>query len=66
VCVEQLTERELTILRLLPTHLTYQQIGSQLHLSVNTVKFGVKAFYRKLGLTSRYDAVEAARLHHLI
>jgi LuxR family maltose regulon positive regulatory protein len=55
-----LTPRELTILRLLPTHLSYAEIGTQLYLSVNTVKTNLKSLYRKLGVASRSEAVEAA------
>ena len=56
-----LTPREQTILDLLPTHLNYGQIGHELFVSVNTVKSNVKSIYRKLGVTSRYEAVAAAR-----
>ena len=57
---EALTSRELTILELLPTHLSYGEIGVRLHLSINTVKSNIKSIYRKLGVTTRSDAVEAA------
>ena len=56
-----LTPREQTIIDLLPTHLNYGQIGNELFLSVNTVKSNVKSIYRKLGVTSRYEAVATAR-----
>jgi LuxR family maltose regulon positive regulatory protein len=64
--VEPLTERERTLLGLLPTHLSYAQMGEQLHLSVNTVKTYLKAVYRKLDVGSRADAVEAARRAGLV
>jgi len=57
---EPLTRRELTILELLPTHLSYAQIGGRLHLSINTVKGNLKSIYRKLDVGSRTDAVDAA------
>jgi LuxR family maltose regulon positive regulatory protein len=66
VDAEQLTARELTILALLPSHLSYSQIGRELHLSVNTVKSNLKSIYRKLAVTNRSDAVDIAREAHLI
>ena len=64
--VEPLTARERTILELLPTHLSYSMIGEQLYVSVNTVKSNVKAIYRKLGVTTRAEAVAVARAASLI
>jgi LuxR family maltose regulon positive regulatory protein len=58
---DPLTERELEILRLLPTRLTQREIGSELYVSLNTVKTHTKNIFRKLGATSREDAVERAR-----
>ncbi|HMJ74641.1 MAG TPA: LuxR C-terminal-related transcriptional regulator, partial [Iamia sp.] len=58
--LEPLTPRELTLLELLPTHLSYAEIGDRLFLSVNTIKSNLKAIYRKLDVTSRTDAVETA------
>lgn len=63
---ERLTSRELTILELLPTHLSYAQIAERLFLSVNTVKSNLKAVYRKLGVNTRSDAVVAGRLAGLL
>ena len=60
VQVEPLTARELSLLELLPTHLSYAQIGARTYLSVNTVKSNLKGLYRKLGVGSRADAVEVA------
>jgi LuxR family transcriptional regulator, maltose regulon positive regulatory protein len=56
-----LTERELAVLRLLPTPLSTREIGRQLHVSVNTVRSQVQAIYRKLQVTSRAEAVAEAR-----
>jgi LuxR family maltose regulon positive regulatory protein len=64
--LEPLTPRELTILRLLPTHLSYADIGQRLYLSVNTVKSNLKAIYRKLAVGSRAEAVEAATALELL
>jgi LuxR family maltose regulon positive regulatory protein len=54
---EELTDRELAILRALRGPLTAREIGGQLYLSVNTVKGYSKSLYRKLGVVSRPDAV---------
>jgi LuxR family maltose regulon positive regulatory protein len=59
--IEALTPRELTIVELLPTHLSYVQIGEQLFVSVNTVKSNLKSIYRKLGVGNRFEAVAMAR-----
>ena len=59
--VEPLTYRELEVLRLLPTHRTLAEIGEELYVSVNTVKYHVKAIYRKLGAENRADAVTIAK-----
>jgi LuxR family maltose regulon positive regulatory protein len=58
---EPLTERELAVLRLLPTHLSALEIGRELYVSVNTVRTHVQAVYRKLGVASRAEAVAQAR-----
>lgn len=54
---ETLTDRELAVLQLLPTMMTNPQIADELCVSVNTVKAHLKSLYRKLGATSRRDAV---------
>src|SRR5829696_4422268 len=58
---EPLTARELTIIALLPTHLSYAGIGEELYLSINTVKGNLKTIYRKLGVSSRVEAVDMAK-----
>jgi LuxR family maltose regulon positive regulatory protein len=58
---EALTERELTVLRFLGSGLTEREIARELFLSFNTVHSHVKSLYRKLGVSSRADAVERAR-----
>jgi LuxR family maltose regulon positive regulatory protein len=56
-----LTDRELAVLRLLPSKLSLREIGSALYVSLNTVKSHSKGIYRKLGASSREEAVERAR-----
>jgi LuxR family transcriptional regulator, maltose regulon positive regulatory protein len=59
--VEQLTERELAVLRYLPTKLSQREISTELYVSLNTVKTHTSAIYRKLGVGDRKSAVRAAR-----
>ena len=56
-----LTERELAVLRLLPTRLSTREIGRELYVSPNTVRSHVQAIYRKLQVGSRAEAVTHAR-----
>jgi LuxR family maltose regulon positive regulatory protein len=66
VLVEQLTDRELSILRMLPGTASQREIGSALFLSINTVKGYAKSLYRKLDVTTRQEAVERGRALSLI
>jgi LuxR family maltose regulon positive regulatory protein len=56
------------VLRLLPTNLSAPEIARHLFLSVHTVRAHQKHVYQKLGVHSRTEAVERARvlglLHH--
>ncbi len=61
-----LSERELEVLRNLAKGLTYEEIGRQLFLSLNTVQFHVKNIYRKLLVNKRVQAIEKAREMNLI
>lgn len=56
-----LTDRELAVLRLLPTRLTQQEIAQELYVSVNTVRTHIQGIYRKLGVASRQEAITHAR-----
>jgi LuxR family maltose regulon positive regulatory protein len=58
---EPLTERELRILRYLPTMLSNAEIGAEVFVSLNTVKTHLRSIYRKLGVGGRAQAVERAR-----
>jgi DNA-binding CsgD family transcriptional regulator len=54
----QLTERELEVLRLLDGDLPVSELGKLLFVSPNTIRSHVKSIYRKLGVSSRKEAVE--------
>ncbi|HEY5169963.1 MAG TPA: LuxR C-terminal-related transcriptional regulator, partial [Thermoleophilia bacterium] len=57
---DPLTTAERRILDLLPTQLTAGQMATRLFLTENTVKSHLSHIYRKLGVTTRTDAVETA------
>jgi LuxR family transcriptional regulator, maltose regulon positive regulatory protein len=63
VLAEDLTGRELAVLRALAGPPSAREIGAELYLSINTVKGYTKSLYRKLGVVTRADAV--ARGHEL-
>lgn len=52
-----LTSSELAVLRFLPSHMTNQEIAESLFLSINTVKTHLRSVYRKLGVTTRRQAI---------
>jgi LuxR family maltose regulon positive regulatory protein len=53
-----LTTAELRLLPLLATHLTFREIGQRLYVSQHTVKTQAMSIYRKLGASSRGQAVQ--------
>jgi len=56
-----LTERECEMLTLLANGISNKGIANRLFVSENTVKFHLKNIYAKLSVTSRVQAVSAAR-----
>ncbi|HEX5701525.1 MAG TPA: LuxR C-terminal-related transcriptional regulator [Rubrobacter sp.] len=62
----ELTERELDVLRLLGSELSIRQMAQNLYVAPSTVRTQVKAIYRKLGVSSRAEAVEEAHARRLI
>jgi LuxR family maltose regulon positive regulatory protein len=56
-----LTTAELRVLALMPTHLSFREIGRRLHVSGNTVKTHAHSIYRKLDVCSRSEGVVRAR-----
>jgi LuxR family maltose regulon positive regulatory protein len=63
---EPLTDRERDVLRLLPSRLTLREIAAELFVSPNTLKFHLRVIYRKLGVNSRAEAIDAARRLRLL
>jgi len=62
---EPLTRRELVVLGHLSGEVTLEEIASTLFVTRNTVKSQVRSLYRKIGVSTRADAVawaEAAGL----
>jgi LuxR family transcriptional regulator, maltose regulon positive regulatory protein len=56
-----LTAAELRLLPMLSTHLSFPEIAAEVFLSPNTVKSTVHSIYRKLGASSRSQAVSGLR-----
>jgi LuxR family transcriptional regulator, maltose regulon positive regulatory protein len=56
-----LTAAELRLLPMLATHLSFPEIGAEMFLSPNTVKSQAGSIYRKLGVSSRHQAVTRSR-----
>ena len=63
---EALTDRELTILRMLPAPGSLRELAADLFVTPNTLKTHLRAIYRKLGAESREEAVIRAREGGLI
>ncbi len=59
--IEPLTDREIEVIRLMAEGLKYQEIADKLFISLNTVRYHVKALYGKLDVNNRTQAIEAAR-----
>jgi LuxR family transcriptional regulator, maltose regulon positive regulatory protein len=61
-----LTGAELRLLPLLSTHLSFREIGEELFVSRNTIKTQAISVYRKLGVSSRSDAIDRAAVLGLV
>ena len=57
----ELSEREVAVLRLLASDLSQREIGAQLYVSFNTVKAHNRSIFRKLGVSTRAEAVARSR-----
>jgi LuxR family maltose regulon positive regulatory protein len=59
--VHGLTNREMTVLRMLRGTMSVAEIAQELELSSNTIKTHIRAIYRKLAVSTRPAAVARAR-----
>lgn len=60
-----LTWREAVVLSELDEHRTLEEIATRLFVTRNTVKSQLSSIYRKLGVSTRAEAIDWARRHHL-
>ncbi len=63
---EQLTQREIEVLKYLSTEKSVEQIGRTLHISKNTMKTHLKNIYRKLEVQNRREASQIAKSKLLV
>lgn len=56
----ELSQRELEVVRYLPTPLSSTEIAAQLYISLNTLKTHLRSIYRKLGVDGRQEAARRA------
>jgi LuxR family transcriptional regulator, maltose regulon positive regulatory protein len=64
--VSSLTTAELRVLPLLATHLSYPEIAAELSVSANTIKSQAYSIFRKVGASSRSEAVTRSRQLELL
>jgi len=63
---EQLTEREIEVLKYLLSEKSIGSIGQTLHISKNTMKTHLRNVYRKLGVSGRGEAAKKAKENFII
>ena len=63
---EQLTGREIEILKYLLSEKSISAIGQSLHISKNTMKTHLRNIYRKLGVNGRHEAATKAKENFII
>lgn len=66
VAEEMLTRRETAVLTALLEHSSHAAIAGRLNVSVNTVKSQLRSVYRKLGVSTRDEAIAVALDRHLV
>ena len=62
---DPLTRREKVVLAELAEDVTLEEIATRLFVTRNTVKSQVRSVYRKIGVSTRAEAVAWAREHGL-
>jgi len=63
---EQLTSREIEVLKYLMSENSISSIGQTLHISKNTMKTHLRNIYRKLGVSGRVEAANKAKQNFII
>jgi LuxR family maltose regulon positive regulatory protein len=64
--LQTLSDREIRVLRYLPTHLSAPEIALELSVATTTVKTHMRNLYARLGAHSRAEAVRTARALDLL
>lgn len=64
--VDNLTEREIEVLRYISYGLSNKEIGERLDMTINTVKTHIKNIYGKLQVNRRVQAVEKAKKLNIV
>ena len=64
--LDQLTQREREVLRLIARGFAYKEVGKRLHISVKTVETHVSAVLRKLQLSNRHELTQWATERRLV
>jgi DNA-binding NarL/FixJ family response regulator len=61
-----LTSREREVLELIAAGLSNREIAGRMYVATSTVKSYTNSIFRRLGVSSRTQAVAEARAHHLL
>jgi two-component system nitrate/nitrite response regulator NarP len=61
--IDSLSERQLEVLRLVAEGCSYEEIGTRLFISANTVKFHLRSVYMRLGVRNRMAAARMLTEH---
>jgi DNA-binding NarL/FixJ family response regulator len=61
--LDTLSERQMEVLGLLADGFSYEEIGTRLFISVNTVKFHVRSIFLRLGVRNRMAAARLLARH---
>ena len=64
--IDNLTEREIEVLRLISYGLSNKEIGERLDMTINTVKTHIKNIYGKLQVNRRVQAVAKAKKLNIV